>query len=209
MSFPVLFWLVAFSYLIVANFFSYPLDYVHKALPALILVVWVSTNRQSVKIVVAAFIFCAVGDLLLAITFKNNFISGLAAFMIAQLLFAIAFWQWRKWSAWKIAPSVLLVMVVLALSLVILPASGDLALPVGIYMLVIFCMAICALLATRTNYLLLLGAIMFMLSDSLIGINKFVSPLPFEHLIIMSSYYLALYLLAVGVIKRTQSDLSC
>lgn len=206
MPFPMLFLLVAISYLIAASFFSYPLDYVHKALPALILAVWLSTSRQSLKIVIVAFIFCAIGDLFLAITFESNFIYGLTAFLIAQLLFAIYFWQWRSWNAWKIVPAIVLLVVALTLALVIVPASGMLALPVAIYMLVILCMAMSALLATTTNYMLLLGATMFMISDSLIGINKFVVPLPFEHLAIMSSYYLALFLLAVGILKRAQSD---
>jgi len=206
MPFPMLFILVAISYLIAANFFSYPLDYVHKALPALILAVWLSTSRQLPKIIIVAFIFCAIGDLLLAVAFANNFIYGLAAFLIAQLLFAICFWQWRIWGAWKMIPALILLAVALTLALVIVPSSGVLALPVTIYMLIILCMAISALLATKTNCMLLLGAIMFMISDSLIGINKFVIPIPFEHLAIMTSYYLALFLLAVGILKRTQSD---
>lgn len=209
MPFPMLFWLVALSYLLAAFFFNYPLDYVHKALPAVILAYWVSTHRHSPKTVAVAFIFCATGDLILAIPFENNFIIGLLAFMVAQLLFAFSFWQWRKWYIWKLLPSVLLIVLALALGLVILPSAGTMAVPVGIYIVVIFSMAFCALLATNTNFLLMAGAFVFMFSDSLIGINRFVSPLPYEHFSIMTSYYLALFLLAVGIINRTKIDSPC
>ena len=43
--------------------------------------------------------------------------------------------------------------------------------------------------------------VLFALSDSLIAINKFVQPIPYEGVLIMGSYYLAQYMIVNGVIK--------
>jgi uncharacterized membrane protein YhhN len=58
----------------------------------------------------------------------------------------------------------------------------------------------------RTNSksftLVFAGAISFMLSDSLLAINKFMQPLPLAGLAIMFTYILAQYLIVEGVVRH-------
>ena len=45
-----------------------------------------------------------------------------------------------------------------------------------------------------------LGAILFAISDSLIAIRKFARPVPYQHQLIMSTYYAAQMLIALSVV---------
>jgi uncharacterized membrane protein YhhN len=46
------------------------------------------------------------------------------------------------------------------------------------------------------------GALIFMLSDSMIAINKFLDPLPFASMMIMITYILAQYFIVSGLIMH-------
>ena len=83
--------------------------------------------------------------------------------------------------------------------------NKSLLIPIIIYMITITIMAISAS-ERKTNpdsyRLILLGAILFVLSDTLIAIDKFVVPVPFQTFLIMGTYVLAQYLICVGFLKR-------
>ena len=49
---------------------------------------------------------------------------------------------------------------------------------------------------------ILIGAIFFMLSDTLLAFNKFTNPLPLAGFLIMSTYIVAQYLIAEGSIEQ-------
>jgi len=59
-----------------------------------------------------------------------------------------------------------------------------------------------AFFAQPTSHFLTVGALFFILSDSLIALNKFVITLPYQHLLIMGTYYLAQYCLFYACTKR-------
>jgi len=46
------------------------------------------------------------------------------------------------------------------------------------------------------------GAVFFMLSDSLLAINRFVTPLPLSGLWVLSTYYTAQILIVLHVLQR-------
>ena len=50
-----------------------------------------------------------------------------------------------------------------------------------------------------------LGACLFLLSDSLLAIDKFVTPLPLAGLWILSSYYAAQILIVLGTLRQHQT----
>lgn len=199
-----LFWGIALSYVFFSLLGDYPLAFLHKAIPALMLAAWIlSQNFNGKVLVVAAFTFCALGDMLLALPFEQSFLTGLSAFLVGHLLFTCFFVKWCYWTPNKSIWLAILGGSVIAAASLILPAAGDILLPVAAYILVITAMSASAILAAKNHRILIFGAIVFMVSDLLIGINKFVVPIPFEHLAIMLSYYLALYCLAIGIVKRT------
>jgi uncharacterized membrane protein YhhN len=84
-----------------------------------------------------------------------------------------------------------------------------LKLPVAAYVLVIALMGAQALgrasvLRDTPSRTVAIGALFFMLSDTLLAINRFVQPLPVSALWVLSSYYVAQILIARYALKRAQ-----
>lgn len=205
--FSVIYWLMCISYLTFIDNSHYPLSYLHKALPIVLLVYWLVKNVKKDLIgPLLALGFSAIGDVLLALSFPYHFEWGLGAFFIAQCCYSLVFIRWVKWRNWKIWPISVLVIYLLWVSAIILPASGNLMLPVSVYMLAVSLMAMTAIMSTEHHFFIVCGALFFVVSDSLIAINKFVTTLPYEAFAIMLTYYIAQYLLTIGIIRRTSID---
>jgi uncharacterized membrane protein YhhN len=84
---------------------------------------------------------------------------------------------------------------------------GDMRIPVIVYAVVILTMLTSALnrekkVNKQSFLLVLLGALFFVLSDSLIAINKFAFPFALSRIAIMSTYITAQYLIALGCLKQ-------
>ena len=87
---------------------------------------------------------------------------------------------------------------------------GEMLIPVVVYMVVILTMAVTAFLrkakVSPLSYnLVLIGAICFMLSDSILALNKFYQPIPWSNVSIMITYALAQYLIVIGILKSTKA----
>lgn len=152
---------------------------------------------------VAALLFSALGDWLLGMNgvLGNLFTAGLGSFLVAQLAYAQLFWRHRapdrrrRWLAACYLP------VAAALAWLVLPAAGEMAVPVAVYMLAITAMVTGAALADRP-LMVLAGALAFAFSDATIAIDKFLTPVPQAGLVIMLSYYLAQWLLWRGALRE-------
>lgn len=166
------------------------------------------------RMILAALIFSLFGDcfLLFEGEFRSFFIFGLVSFLIAHVLYSLAFFRDFKNDpqASKLFGHVMLfLMGVFSLSFYtwIRDYLKDLRLPVMAYMFVISVMAILAgyryrrvnLLSFRLIYF---GAIFFVLSDSALAFNKFVEPFPYSGVVIMATYMLAQYLIVMGTVER-------
>ena len=95
------------------------------------------------------------------------------------------------------------------LVVILYPALGDQKFPVVVYALVLVVMALNGLFRLgRTNtisfWLVFVGAMFFMVSDSVLAINKFLTPLPYAGLLIMSTYISAQFLIIEGLIAHTR-----
>ena len=162
------------------------------------------------KWTITALIFSWAGDVLLMLEPQNNifFIFGLVAFLIAHICY-INFFKIVKHKE-KIRTNWLLVVpiVVYYLSLIILLFSylGNLKLPVIIYGFVISTMFALALhmqqLSQRkAGMSMMLGAILFIISDSVLAINKFYQQFDLAGVIIMLTYALAQLLIVLGAVR--------
>ncbi|MFK0571796.1 lysoplasmalogenase [Endozoicomonas sp.] len=199
------FWALALIYLLFMNQLPVALAVVSKAAPVLLLLipVWTLLAGKLRAGMVVAILFSAGGDILLALdgTVGNFFVPGLASFLIAQVTYAVLFWQrflfnrQRQWLATGYIP------IALILGWFILPASGELMIPVIAYLLAISAMVLGAAFCNRPWQWLFVGACTFALSDSLIAINKFIQPLPYAGVAIMLTYYLAQYMIVTGIIQ--------
>ncbi|WP_233998696.1 lysoplasmalogenase [Microbulbifer pacificus] len=168
------------------------------------LLFWLAANRLSGAtrtLALLALGFSAIGDVLLAVPFANHFIFGLGAFLLAQLTYTATFVRRGKLSLCLAGRAFAVLVAVILLGRQVLPAAGELALPVGLYILAISAMALSAAAHRSGSSLLFAGALTFMASDALIAINRFVDPVPLAGTWIMLTYYAAQALLVVGLIR--------
>lgn len=163
-------------------------------------------NQRTVqdKLMLFAFFFSLLGDTFLMFQGEKYFMFGLGSFLITHLLYIFTFN--RNWLKTNILARISFASFsIIMLFLLQHNIGNSLIIPIVIYMITITIMAISASErnANSESYrLVLLGAILFLLSDSLIALDKFVVPIPFETFLIMGTYVLAQYLIAVGFLKR-------
>ncbi len=154
-------------------------------------------------------VFGAIGDICLAV--PGAFLPGMVAFAIGHGLYAAAFFSWqRRLSPLLAVPVAIYLIATVAL---MLPNTGPLTVPVVLYMGIIGLMlwrsAAVASDDTVTDFVRwspLLGALLFGFSDTLIGINKFVTPLPGAAYPIILLYWAGQGLIAGAAISRVKAS---
>ena len=90
--------------------------------------------------------------------------------------------------------------------LLLLPNLGELMLPVFAYAMIISIMLLFALKGflnwqKPANSYILIGAIIFVASDSILALNKFYATLQYSSFLIMLTYLTAQYLIVIGILK--------
>jgi uncharacterized membrane protein YhhN len=195
------------------------IEFVSKPLLIISLFAWFysetkASPSQLKKWVLAALFFSLAGDVLLL--FQQNdklfFLLGLSAFLIAHIFYTIFFHQVRvrervKGYVW------LLIIVVLYYTLLITflaPYLGDMKLPVRVYGIVISVMLMLALhmlfIKNKTaGQWMAIGAQLFVISDSVLAINKFYRPFEWAGAVIILTYGLAQLLIVAGAAKYITS----
>ena len=203
----------ALTFILTVPYQPFPLHYAVKAMPIWMLA-WLCFSRLNgapQKIMIFAMIFSSGGDVLLSLPLSYAFPAGLSSFLIAQLLYAFLFSQRRggfgvgelgRSRVWLL---LLLVAFYAAALVIIIPKTGELAVPVTVYMT-----AVCTMGALSALYLgstwVVLGALCFVVSDSVIAINKFWLPFDLSGVVIMNTYYLAQLMIVVGVIQTQRQS---
>jgi uncharacterized membrane protein YhhN len=150
---------------------------------------------------VIALVLCLEGDVAL-MPAVDRFVLGLASFLLGHLVFIVLFAKYGM-------PHLLLGGVALALMVVLAATVGRrivagaadqeaaLRLPVIAYLAVISAMAICGW-ATGRGWVIA-GTTLFVLSDSLLGWNKFVRPRNWMGIAVMVTYHGAIASLALSL----------
>ncbi|RME06799.1 MAG: lysoplasmalogenase [Anaerolineae bacterium] len=157
-----------------------------------------------------ALIFSLLGDVLLMLP-ADLFIPGLAAFLLAHLAYIGLFINTSgAINAASIPPALLILVTSLTLyrrlaAGMTTPEKRKMRLPVALYTAVISVMVFLAVntLALNTyeplrSLLIASGALLFMLSDTWIAWDRFVAPLRWRDLRVMSTYHLAQIFLVLG-----------
>jgi uncharacterized membrane protein YhhN len=184
-------------------------------LPCLLLAVNESSEFATKKLLLSALVFSWIGDVVLLFADKGElyFIFGLVSFLIAHILFIVLF---IKQEAYKTPNKALFGLGVVFVAgylfvmlTVLFPTLGDLKIPVSVYAFTISLMLVMAIRGGLTwrnpmNLLILNGAISFVVSDSILAMNKFYTELPNASLLIMSTYLIAQYLITFGVLKLNE-----
>jgi uncharacterized membrane protein YhhN len=176
----------------------------------LLILFYVMSIRTRINIpVLAALILSWAGDV--AIDF--SFIPGLACFLLAHVMYITAFIRVTGKSA-IIPRKIYLVIpiIIYGVALVSLLYSNldGMRIPVIIYAVVILLMVASAMnrleRVNRMSYILVLsGATLFVISDSLIAVRKFGYPFMYSGIAVMITYLMAQYLIIKGIISQDKS----
>lgn len=197
------------------------LDYLFKPL----IMVWIggyfyfnsrNVDRKVISLTVFAFIFSWFGDVFLMFGDSGflYFVSGLVSFLCAQIIYIFVYKRTIEISGkspfLKSKPYFLLSYIIYGIAIYsILFNSLDtiLKFAVFIYMLALLGMSAMALnrkgnSRPQSFYYVFLGSVLFVLSDSMIAINKFLTAIPNEGILIMTTYIAAQFLIMQGILKE-------
>ena len=179
-----------------------------KPVPVLALLGWlhsgpVSPYRHWISIGLG---FSLLGDILLAWP-QDLFVFGLGAFLFAHLAYLKAYLVDCRRPA---VPALILALLAggSLLSVMASQGLGDLLVPVGVYALAISAMLWRALarlgsgVPKHSAWLAAAGALAFVVSDSLIGIDRFVQPFSAAPYLIILSYWLGQWGIAASVFSQ-------
>jgi uncharacterized membrane protein YhhN len=216
----ILFWIIVALHITgIASGISI-LPFITKPLlvPVLILLLIISkTIIPGKNLMLTGLVFSWLGDMFLL--FENHnalfFIFGLVSFLTTHICYIIYFLKIPaiNTSLLKNQSWLFLLIIGYGISLVwlLFPHLADLKIPVMIYAAVICTMLLCSLhiffnVSKPANILYVSGAALFVLSDSLLALNKFYQPVVFAGVLIMLTYCAAQYFIVTGFIKQLPHD---
>jgi alkenylglycerophosphocholine/alkenylglycerophosphoethanolamine hydrolase len=177
--------------------FAMPIPALLKILPLLLLLLWVWFKARTYRpLLMLALAFGMGGDIAMAF---DSFLTGLSLFLIGHIFYTLLWCQQLDFSrSWRVLPLFLLMALG---AYFLLPHTGEMRAYVAIYFSVITLMAAAASLSRVVNVFGLIGVYSFLLSDFVIGWNRFVDPLSWSPEVIMITYYLAQLLIVLSVIQ--------
>jgi uncharacterized membrane protein YhhN len=171
------------------------------------------------QIIMASLFFSWVGDV--ALQFADGiilsiaspdlfFLIGLGSFLIAHIIYFIAFSIPKGKNSifnTRIYQTVLVLIYGFIMLYFLYRRLGDMKIPVIIYTAIILLMLLSALnrygKVNGISYVLVVcGALLFVISDSLIAITRFQMKIDFAGTIIMITYVTAQYLIVLGCIRQ-------
>lgn len=183
---------------------------------------YLKSTSNPLKILLYALLFSWLGDVFLMFVpiNQNFFLAGLGSFLITHILYIYIFVKYidnSKKSILKRRPQFILLFVLYGLSLLAFlnqtahPAFLAMKIPVVVYASVIMIMVITAVaryerVKQNSFSLVLVGALLFMFSDTFIALSRFTYILEnqvfMSRLLIMSMYVLGQYLIVKGLLEQ-------
>lgn len=180
-----------------------------------LLLFWVYTKANGHVTLSRLLLFLAliaswIGDILLLYQANETFfLAGIGAFFVAQAIYSWLFYKAvtarKKLRFWQLLPG--MIVVGFSVILIIPHVPQDLRFAVGVYtvsLAVVLTAAMSRYQASDTAsfFGVSTGAALFVMSDTFIAINKFWFALPSATVLIMSTYCVAQYLIALGVLEH-------
>lgn len=200
----------------------FDLQVLHWAAKPMLVIFLASYYRQNVfplnKTFFLALSCCWVGDILLMVDQFHNlfFLFGLSSFLVAHVLLIFSYRQFSfpdngQNSTLRVRLSFFILLIGSGLVTILYPTLGALKIPVMVYTVVLALMVLQAIFRLgRTSatsfWLVFTGAVFFLLSDSLLAINRFYQPIFYAGVWIMLTYMAALYLIVKGVVAHPLAD---
>ena len=180
----------------ISYFTLLPGNIVLKALSVapLALIAWRKLPGRDGMLLGLALALSSLGDVLLEVS-PRMFSAGLGSFLMAHLLFIALFRRnHRRPLPWTVPNKIaigLLIAIALGFVAWLTPALGPIAPAVYTYIAAITTMLICAVLLNLQSKWVVMGALLFFLSDAILATSKFKMPVPGASWLIWPTYYLA------------------
>lgn len=188
------------------------------------LMVWIITyffanskNHRSALMIFIAFFFSWAGDMFLMVAHSAEilFYAGVGGFFIAQLAYIRTFLHPETEPRrgfifsrpyWAIP---FIIYLALILGFILKGMSGVMVPVIVIYSLSLIMMSMAALnrktlVVNKSFILVFAGSILFVLSDSMIALNKFYIEIPKSSFLIMLTYFPAQYLIMRGLVEESR-----
>jgi alkenylglycerophosphocholine hydrolase len=208
--------LIAAAIYIIALWANWPIvELITKGIPLLCLIVWLFRLPRDgfANLIMAALIVSLAADLVMQWD-KSWFVPGLLIFLVAQIIYIVAFFSITRRGSWvRLIPFAAWGLIAF---LILNPYLGDLLVPVAVYMVAIVIMMwrAAALVGAHGRVetfemIALVGALAFGLSDTLLALNRFIwhdtltmfsvqESAPFIATLVMILYWLAQWSLALA-----------
>lgn len=179
-------------------------DWAIKAMPMLIAAatLWATLPRRIGVPMAIGFLAAACGDVFLALDRQANLIQGLSCFLVTQLAYSMAFAARQQ----PVRGGTWLRLAVVGYAGVALTAMasglGSFLVPVVLYVIALATMAVLAAGVEHRPGRVYSGAVLFLIADSLIGLDRFVAPIPNAELVIVGLYTTGQFLIFTGMRNR-------
>jgi uncharacterized membrane protein YhhN len=161
-------------------------------------------------LIIVALIGGMLGDIFLMLKNEEKwFLFGMIAFLVNQIFYILAFFlsitsyaTFNPWVLFLLGPTFLILLFTVPR---FLNNSGDMKIPVLVYMAAILLMHIAAVIRLSTiqglaSIFIFIGSISFIFSDSCIAVNKWAGEFANARLIIMTTYIMAQFYITLGVL---------
>jgi len=187
--------------------------FVTKPLLTILLMFFVLTSHGNMKSpylrrLMLALLFSFGGDVLLM--FDSQFLTGLGSFLLAHVFYILFFLKIRYSNnpvpMCKFPIIFLHAAFLISFILFLLPHLGALKIPVIIYALALSITVQSSIHAFNlkwqsAGWYCIIGAVLFLISDSLIALGKFYQPLPANGVLVMVTYGLAQWGITAGAVS--------
>ena len=197
---------------------SRPVEYAVKPLILAWITLYFLLNTRPARgrnLVILAFLFSWIGDFILMFAWKNDlfFFAGVGGFFLSQVTYIAAFSRYalsdgRGFLSRKPVWILPFIAYLVGMAVLLLPHLEGIMIPVVLlYAVSLVAMSALALnrfglsLATDAR-MVFAGSVLFVMSDTLLAVNKFMTSLPHGGFWVMLTYILAQYLIMMGLKGR-------
>jgi uncharacterized membrane protein YhhN len=215
----IFFFLILIAELVSEGVQNKIVEYVFKPLIVIWLLAWFILRARAFrsplkKWIILGLVFSWAGDVLLMFQDDNPvfFLLGLSSFLLAHIFYILFFHFIRINEGIKGRWFLLLIvaMYFIVINYILSPYLGEMNLPVRIYAVVI---SIMFLLAMHMLFIknkiaglfMMTGAMCFIISDSLLALNKFYYSFPMAGIFVMATYGLAQFFITYGASRYISS----
>lgn len=163
-----------------------------------------ATDHDVGRFLLVALGFALVGDIFLLGTKAVDFSGGLVSFLVAHIAFVLAFLALGVELRWALVGLVVAVPLSLTAGRRIVRAAtheGGAALGSAVTAYLVVIVAMVAAACGTALPIVFLGALAFMLSDTVLALDRFVGPRSSARMLVIVTYHLGQVLMVVGALR--------